>query len=608
MTNETTQYLGGRWHDRFESLWSKTSAAIARFPLATLLIATIGVLANCAAQRVYFPDEARYDALIGALAGAAAVSVAASLAAEAYSARSVVRHVLSLAAALPTLLLMWLGLDIAVYPAALAASVFLMIPLASSFGRGSPQRFWFFSFELGVGAGLAFLSVLLFAFGFWAILKMCAFLFEVDFDNRIDSHIFTTAFAFVGPLFALGRVPEVNLEREGIDIDSRTARGDSLLIGVRVLFNWVAVPLVLAAGVVLHLYAAKIVLSGAVPKNEIGWITLVFLALVLSLRVMIDPFADARRGLTATFAFVWAPMLLVPLGLMVFALAQRVTAEGVTEERYYLALAALAGGIVVLTQLAPRWSGDIRMMWGVPVALLLLSSFGPWGVVDIVGRSQATRIAAEFARNGRLEADRRALRRRDELRSRIMALADVGQLDRLAPLLDGQARQAAERATPGERRDAARHLLAALAIDPHPEKRMNLRASWTTALDLSGYDMALVQVPLSRDVGFGPQDGMAHFALKDGDLMVWTKAAEIDRFPLDDVVQGLLARHDGPSAQGPIGFDLTGQSGRQIRLFVASAQIEDGDVLVSADAAVLLRRAEWAEGLWSESGLAAGQP
>ena len=584
MTSGSLVGTQGRFGRLTRSLAAGAGLAAVRFPIATMLIVAIAILSNLAVRGVFLPDEALFAWLIGALYAAAAGGVVAAIAGEAWYFGALVRLAMSAVTALVVGAAVWFGFHVSVYPPALTAAVTLAIPLAPFFARSDKRRFWTFTFWTTVGTVLAFLSVLLFVAGFSAILEMIRFLFDFGLPANAYEHIFATAFTFVGPLFALGRIPR--------DFDDAVplSGDDRLISGVRILFDWVAMPLALATALVLHLYAAKIVLTFDLPRNEIGWIVLFFASLVLALRIAVDPFVERGAAPTRLFAKWFAALLAVPLTLVFYAIALRLQAQGFTLERYYLLTGAVASALIVLAQLVPRLRGDTRLMAAIPVALLAVTAFGPWGAASTVGRSQFALISADLADRGGTQIvpggadDVRAAR----LRSRLYALDQSGQLDRVAPLLAASDRQLLADAFDTRPTDAIDVVLTAL--DLQIPETITLTRSFTAAApsvrDISGFDRATDERQLVQGANL-PQasSGAAESALAPQSVVLSLSGSDIvmrvgaveDRFDLTRAAAGfqetIYAAHPGDIA-APVAT-LESAAGRRIRVAIGQLVIED---------------------------------
>lgn len=569
--------------------------ATARFPVSVLIVVVLSAIANAEIAGVSLFGETDLAWLLSALSTALAVSVGIRLAGESHGFRAWRLAVLPPVAAVVAGLLVWFAEQLSILAPPLVAALVLAIPLAPYARRPDDRRFWTFTLWTSVGITLAFVSVMLFVLGVSAILEMIRYLFEVGLSSDAYEHIYVTALTLVGPLFALGRIPR--------DFDETLhVRDDRLTAGLNLLFDWVANPLALATAAVLHLYAAKIIVLGELPKNEIGWIVSFYAVLVLALRIAVDPFIENGAVATRLFGRLWAPMLVVPLALLGYAVWLRIDAEGFTLERYYLALGASAAAIVVAAQLLKRLRGDIRFMAGVPLALLALSSWGPWGAIETVASSQTSLIAAQFT-SGELAGDSA----KGTLRSRIETLDEVSELDRILPLLDSvQQTEVAKRVA--EKDELVSAIIDVLGVgygvqETPPYAAAVFETSRAEPFSLEGFDTALPErsvpqggpdkdAPLRGQPSDGSED--ASVFMEGPALVVRYRGVE-DRFGLFGVLDDLgLAAKGANQNNAPRLFDLESDSGRRIRLRVTWAALGMKVHLpMGLTAMVLLKNDEW---------------
>ncbi|KQT48909.1 hypothetical protein ASG43_08700 [Aureimonas sp. Leaf454] len=568
------------------SLARGATLASSRFPVAAALVVFLSLVLNAGIADISILPDATVDVWSIAIFTAAAVSVLVRLSLEARGAGTFALSLGPLAAAVSTGFVVRYAEPLGVNAPALVASLTLAVPLAPFVGRSDNNRFWTFVLWTFVGIVLAFLAVLLFALGLTAILAMVRFLFEVHVSSDAYEHIFATALTLVGPLMALGRVPT--------DFDETTelSAGDRMAQGVRLLVDWVAAPLALATALVLHLYAAKIILIGALPRNEVGWIVTSYALFVLSLRVAADPFLRDGRLFTRGFARAWAWLLVMPLALLGMAAAQRISAEGWTVERYYLALGGLAIGVCLAAQLVARFRANIRLMAAIPLTLLALSSFGPLGVADVVGRSQSARLGALLDGTGRVQPGRA-----NEARSRIQALSEVDELARMAELLPLERRRELATAT-GDRdltvRDAAERAIGAGPEIAPPETATKVFASTgSTILAINGFDIALTDRTILRGGSGAGIDGVTAFL--DGSDLVLAIGASTRRFTLRPLLSAVTSEAFESAADDtdPVTLDLSSAEGHVVRLALQRFVVEGDAEIVQATGTILLRKADW---------------
>ncbi|WAP69390.1 DUF4153 domain-containing protein [Jiella pelagia] len=369
-----------------------------------------------------------------------------------------------------------------------------------------------------------------------------------------------------------------------------------------------AAPLALATAVILHLYAGKIALTGSLPKNEIGWIVTFYALLVLALRIAAEPFLAGGALPTRLFARLWHVSLLVPLTLAGIGIGVRIDAEGVTLERYYVGLAMLASALVLLVQLVPRLRRDIRAMAAIPVALLALSAFGPWGASSVVGSSQVERIVAEFGTRIpgseviAVSAEGRDPEAQMRLRSRLWALEAADSLGELVPHLEPELAERLKTALRSEPEQAITLVNEGLGADVSAWAQARPRgfaALKPGEIDSSGYDrVAIARIASSDTRAEGDLEGTAVEGMRfrlEGDDLVASHAGKEDRFPLRAAIAKLpadLFTADARQTAPPI-VDLRGNGGRSLRLAIRRLAQDDDGATTFLEFDACYRMSEW---------------
>nr|BAT31583.1 glucose-inhibited division protein A [Fulvimarina pelagi] len=551
------------------------------------------------------PDYARFafDSFLrleAALFAGAAGAVAGTLLLEARGVSAPARYGVQMVCALVFGLAVWFGLDWGVYPPALVIGLTLAIPLAPYLARGDGLSFWSFTVLAFVGVVLAFAAVLIFVTGVIAIIEMIAFLFDIDAGSSVQEHIFITAITLVGPLFALGRIPTRFDERIEIGEKEQFVRGIALLAG------WVSAPLALVAALVLYLYAAKILVTGIVPNGEIGWIVSFFSLLTVLLRIAAEPIRDLGGVALRVFAKIWPWLLILPLGLLGYAVWTRIAAEGFTIARYYLALEGFAAAILAGLAIALRNRLDIRWLAGIPVVLILLSSFGPQGVASTVGRSQSDLIFATMGSEPPSEdASTLSDGARQVVRSRIYALAEVDQLDRLSGLTQGGFEFSGEKSY-----EQARLVIATLGLEASEvgQPVRTARFERFGVIDIAGFDRFAPALTARRsDEGearairnAAPEDGLGAnvdlpIAWFEGKTLLLTIGDVTDSFVIDaDEIEPTLEVPRSSSATGAPSISLASENGRTITLVVLAFESSETGEISFLEADLLYREEDWA--------------
>ncbi|MEL6373184.1 MAG: DUF4153 domain-containing protein [Pseudomonadota bacterium] len=302
-------------------------------------------------------------------------------------------------------LLVWQAEALALQPTALGLALALSISLAPFIARHHDLTYWRVSHDTWVGFAMACLAAIIANGGLLAILATLKYLFGIEFPSRIAGHISVIAGCFIAPVVWLGLMPRRAEGAQHTEAAERVDDGDEeggneddneddsaiafafINIAITGIVTYVLVPLLLTYAVILHAYAVKVGLEGVLPRGRIGWLVTSFGAVLALTALLVYP----TRGGNAWLRFfwrVWPWLLVVPVGLLVLALAVRVEAYGWTQNRYLLALAALwFAALIVLHGLRFAWR-DLRTVAGTLALLLALSAFGPWGVNAWPERSQ----------------------------------------------------------------------------------------------------------------------------------------------------------------------------------------------------------------------------
>lgn len=589
-----------RWRDVSGAvLW-----AFGRFPVAIVALAAFAIIVNldiAEIARISGDDLARAGF---ALVGAAAIAASMALLGERMAIAALVRHVLSLGLAAIVGATLWSWETLAVsFPALFLAAV-LTVPLAP-YLRRELAGFWAFIWRLTHALALAFIAIVVFCLGLSAIFATIEYLFGVDVRSSLYGHIWAIGLGFVGPLFALSLIPTVFPEADTPD------GGDVFVAGIRILADFVAVPLLAAYVVILHVYAVKIAVETELPKGQIGWMVLTFGVSVLALRIIVHPLSALGRMPTKLFLRYWAPGLVVPLVLLVIAVWQRIDAYGVTPERYGLVLFALFLALVLLVQLPPRLRGDIRFIPAIGALALLVASIGPWGIVPVSARSQFDRLMVMLTDTGVLEdgrivgAPQFSRGAAQDVRSIVRMLVEIKATGRLAPLFSGRPDDPFLVASDSNNWTEATRLWAAFNVKelPSEEGQFAISAGWGTVA-ISGYDLVAPDISLKgfRAASFSIGDGLADVRLGPEGVLLEIKSGDVTVQVTPDLLRDAIEKRvetvEKPAAgeaRPPFLVELS-IAGKRIGLLFehVSGELKDGALtLSSAGFDLLLRSEDW---------------
>lgn len=561
-----------------QGLVRNAALAFSRFPVPTLLVLVFALLSNFVVAEVWMAES--MERVLAALSLAAFAAVAATLLAEAQHFGPPTRHLISLLAAICVGCVVFWVEPFGYRVTGLSVATMLAVPLLPFWGRGQPTAFWNFGLWTLVALGVAFASTLVFLVGLYAVVEMARTLLDIALFREADPYVLATGLTLVAPLVALGRIPQISEALEGVPAEDRLARA------IRPLFDWVLAPLVWLSALVLYLYLARLALEGGLASADARWSLGIFCTLAFLLRIGADPFLADGPVLSRLFGRFWFALLALPVLALGFSQWQASEAIGLTLADYYVRLWTVSLWLVLLAQLLPRFRGDITWMVGLQALAFLLSSVGPWGVVECVTRSQLAAFH-ELPADGLQTADAQT---RAQLRQRLRILEDVGGLSELRPLLPAAAGDDPVWASDPV---SAAQVESLLGLEDAPPATPSFGTFNTPApqiVSTLGYDLAALDIRLGP--GYRSSDRLEFVLEPDHRWLSIGVDGQTDRLDLESLV-GHLAEI-GETAAEPLIWDARTQNGRHVRFWVKEASFErEGGQLVAFAGAAFLRSEEW---------------
>ena len=429
--------------DRLHRLVPDLSASLLRFPIAALTAIFLTVYANLdiaseitggfeSGNQVYLSGAA---AFIAALAG--------HFFAQARKFERPIEALIAIfAAAIAGGLAFW-DIELRSSHLFLFAGLLPLLMIAG-FLRGDARQgaLWLFNLRLGLAALLALIVALIFAGGISAIIESLNFLFNVGLPSNAHEHVWATAAAFIGPLYGLSLLP-TNLEEEV----TLAGTGDTLLArGVSVLVNYVMVPLAIIYTLILHAYAVKIALSGALPEGQIGLMVTIFALGGTATWLIAWPWRETGSWLLRFFMRYWFWFTIVPVILLAIAIRERVSTYGMTPDRYGIIIVAIWLALVAVYLAIRRNRADMRLLLGGFALLLIVGSTGPWGANNLSIMSQFSRFVGYLQSEKLLSLDGKIVDQpptlsdegKREIQAILYALNNLGGLDKVKPFFAGR--------------------------------------------------------------------------------------------------------------------------------------------------------------------------
>ncbi|QJE72558.1 DUF4153 domain-containing protein [Aerophototrophica crusticola] len=357
---------------------------IRRFPVP-LLVAGVSLVANVwmGLKRQSLGDEPFDPAVLACFF----VATACTAFGERRGPGDATRHGLALGGAALTFALGTLGglaeveLGLLLVASLLSAAIAVAGPgkEGDAVTRNANARAW-------VGAGLGILIGVATLLAFFALAGALKVLFGVKVQGIIPYYVS----CFVAQAVALAGIPRPDQDADPFEPGA-----------LRLAIVWLLVPLAGAYVLLVHLYALLIPIRGAVPNGEIGMLAGALGVVGLAAWLAAHAPDQGRPRHVRLFLRLFFPGLVLPTGLLAFAVYERVAAHGWTADRVTLALAAFCFALSIGWWVARhRFDLGTRSLLGIGCAVLLLGTVGPLSAGALTGRSQVVRLEAELAQAG----------------------------------------------------------------------------------------------------------------------------------------------------------------------------------------------------------------
>jgi hypothetical protein len=248
-------------------------------------------------------------------------------------------------------------------------------------------NFWDFNLKLFLRILIsAFYSLVLFA-GLAIALVSFDKLFNMDIKEERYLQLFFLIMGIFNTWFFLSGVPKKE--------DEITPYPNA----IKVFAQYVAIPIVVVYLLILYLYTFKIVITWQLP---VGWVSNLILGFSITgffSLLLVHPLKNsAGNKWISSFGKVFYFILIPLIILLYIAILRRISEYGVTENRYYIFVAALwLSGITIYFIFSK--AKNIKI---IPISLfivILLASFGPWGAFSVSLNNQLGRFKEILTKN-----------------------------------------------------------------------------------------------------------------------------------------------------------------------------------------------------------------
>ncbi len=248
--------------------------------------------------------------------------------------------------------------------------------------------FWFYNRQIWFGVVIAIFAGTIWGAGLSAALLSIDYLFEVHIKEEFYADIWSFSLALFAPLYALTWVPRhYHYTEEDCQAPPQLA----------FVLNWVMAPLVLVYLAILYAYFARIVFAQELPRGQLSYMVTAFASLGIITYLAGWPLRE-QGGILLRAVHRWFfPALLIPTGVQVLAIYQRIDQYGVTEQRYVIALSAVWFGILAIAYSIRK--PPIKLIPALLALLLTIAAIGPVSAPRVAEDSQLNRLEMLLLQN-----------------------------------------------------------------------------------------------------------------------------------------------------------------------------------------------------------------
>ena len=256
-------------------------------------------------------------------------------------------------------------------------------------GGNQINGFWQYNKSLFLGFLTAALYSAVLYFGLLIALVSLDYLFGVEVDDLYLELWIVIASVFQTWVFLAGLPANLNTLNDSQEYPK----------GLKVLAQYILLPLVALYFVILITYEFKIIFEWNLPKGWVSQLVLWFSVVGILSLLLLHPLRERTESKWIKVFSKWFFRMLLPLlGMLFVAIWVRIADYGITENRYYVMAMASGLALVVFYFIFSK-AKDIRIIPMVVFAIAILSAFGPWGAFAVSKASQLNRMEAIFIEN-----------------------------------------------------------------------------------------------------------------------------------------------------------------------------------------------------------------
>lgn len=230
--------------------------------------------------------------------------------------------------------------------------------------------------------------------GLMAIILTINILFTANISYKIYFDIWLIVAGVFAPAFFLADIPQ---PRQELDIKEYSKV-------LKVLLLYIVMPLILAYSAILYVYFIKILLTRQWPQGILANLVLWFSIISTIVIFFIYPLRSQNQWVKSFISFF--PKVLLPLIVMMFvSLGIRINAYGITENRYFVLVAALWVTGSMAYYILNKNPRNIVLTTSLAI-ISVMTVIGPWSSYSVSRFSQNMRFENILQANNMISSDK----------------------------------------------------------------------------------------------------------------------------------------------------------------------------------------------------------
>ncbi len=258
----------------------------------------------------------------------------------------------------------------------------LLVSFVPYYSGEKLNGFWNYNKTLFIRILISFLYSSVLTIGIILALVVISNLFNIHFNESIYGDIAIIIFGFFNTWFFVSGIPE---DLEKLEEVYKYPKG------LKVFVQYVLLPLLIVYLIILYVYGVKIISLWDWPKGIVSYLVSVVSILGIFAFLLMYPYSTQKENAwIAKFSKVYYYVLIPLVSLLFIAVIMRINDYGITVNRYVILLL----GIWLVSVCLYFILGKKNIKF-IPISLavmMLLASFGPWGMFSMGEQSQVNRL------------------------------------------------------------------------------------------------------------------------------------------------------------------------------------------------------------------------